>query len=169
MKLIIKIFWSSTQRQILMANQQKYASYQYVTWLLLTYFQNTYSQHTTWVNNLDIQLINGKRESFKTGKLVPSIPFSKAITKPQSYISQSTNQARTTTSKSIVTVIGHNIATFDTPEILRNAGGNFAYNLDLMNVWLSDSLSLFKELTKCQFQQLNNADGTFPKANQSSI
>ena len=106
----------------------------------------------------------------KNGKLVPSIPLSEAITKLQCYISQSIDQARATTSKPIVTVlIGHNIATFDTPILLRNAGGNFAYNLDLMNVWFADSLSLFKELIKCQFQQLKNADGTFPKANQSSI
>ncbi len=116
------------------------------------------------VNNLGIRLVNGKRELFKNSKLVPSIPFSEAITKLQSYISQSIDKAGATTSKPIVTVfIGHNIATFDT-SILQN----FAHNLHLINVWFADSLTLFKELIKCQFQQLKNA-GTFPKANQSSI
>ena len=38
-----------------------------------------------------------------------------------------------------------------------------------MDVWFADSLSLFKELIKSQFPALQNADGTFPKTNQSSL
>ena len=38
-----------------------------------------------------------------------------------------------------------------------------------MDVWFADSLSLFKELIKSQLPALQNADGTFPKTNQSSL
>jgi DNA polymerase III epsilon subunit-like protein len=142
-------------------------SYIFSEYILPTHDIDFYASR---INNLDIRLINGKRELFKNSKLVPSIPFSEAITKLQSYISQSIDKAGATTSKPIVTVfIGHNIATFDTSILLRNAGETFAHNLHLINVWFADSLTLFKELIKCQFQQLKNADGTFPKANQSSI
>ena len=38
-----------------------------------------------------------------------------------------------------------------------------------MDVWLADSLYLFKKLIKSQLPALRNAEGTFPKTNQSSL
>ena len=122
------------------------------------------------VNNLEIRTIEGVRKLFKNEISLPSIPFCEALTKLERYISLSIDRAKATSNKPIVTVlIGHNVATFDTPILLRNAGESFVHNLQLMDVWFADSLTLFKELIKCQCPQLNNADGTFPKANQSSL
>ena len=122
------------------------------------------------VNNLEIRTIEGVRKLFKNEISLPSIPFCEALTKLERYISLSIDRAKATLNKPIVTVlIGHNVATFDTPILLRNAGESFVHNLQLMDVWFADSLTLFKELIKCQCPQLKNADGTFPKANQSSL
>ena len=38
-----------------------------------------------------------------------------------------------------------------------------------MDVWFGDSLSLFKELVKCEYPSLRNVKGTFPKLAQSSL
>lgn len=98
------------------------------------------------------------------------MPFGEALTKLQRYISLSIDRAKANTSKPIVTVlIGHNVATFDTPILLRTAGESFARSLHLMDVWYADSLPLFKELVKCEYPQLKNAKGTFPKVDQSSL
>ena len=122
------------------------------------------------VNNLEIRLIKGERKLFKNQILIPSIPFGEALTKLQRYISLSIDRAKATTSKPIVSVlIGHNVATFDTPILLRSAGESFTSSLHLMDVWFADSLPLFKELVKCEYPQLKNAKGTFPKLNQSSL
>ena len=37
------------------------------------------------------------------------------------------------------------------------------------DVWFADSLYLFKNLIKSQLPALRNAEGTFPKTNQSSL
>lgn len=41
--------------------------------------------------------------------------------------------------------------------------------LQSMDVWFTDSLSLLKKLIKSQRPALRNADGTFPKTNESSL
>ena len=82
----------------------------------------------------------------------------------------SIDRAKATTSKPIVTVlIGLNVATFDTPILLRSAGKSFGRSLHLMDVWFGDSLLLFKELVKCKYPQLKNAKGTFLKLDQTSL
>ena len=99
-----------------------------------------------------------------------AIPFDTAITQFKSYLSQSINIAKNTTNKQVRTVlIGHNASTFDTPILLRNGGKEFSSELQSMDVWFADSLSLFKKLVKSQLPALQNADGTFSKTNQSPL
>ena len=121
------------------------------------------------VNKLKIVKINGERKLYKDDKVVRAIPFDTAIAQFKSYLSQSINIAKNTTNKQVRTVlIGHNASTFDTPILLRNAGKEFSSELQSMDVWFADSLSLFKELIKSQLPALQNADGTFPKTTVTS-
>ena len=122
------------------------------------------------VNKLKIVKINGERKLYKEDQVLRALPFDTAIAQFKSYLSQSINIAKTTTNKQVRTVlIGHNASTFDTPILLRIAGKEFSSELQSMDVWFADSLLLFKELIKSQLPALRNGDGTFPKANQSSL
>ncbi|XP_068700225.1 uncharacterized protein [Montipora foliosa] len=126
--------------------------------------------HASKVNKLKIVTINGERKMYKDDKVVRAIPFDSAIAQFKSYLSQSITIAKNSTNKQVRTVlIGHNAFTFDTPILLRNAGNEFSSELQSMDVWFADSLSLFKNLIKSQLPALRNADGTFPKTNQSSL
>ena len=96
------------------------------------------------------------------------MPLNEAITKFEHYILQSIDRAKATTCKNVVTVlIGHNVATFATPILLRNAWKEFTDKLQSMNVWFTDSLTLFKALVKCKYSSLKS--GTFPQMNQISL
>ena len=107
--------------------------------------------HASKVNKLKIVKINGERKLYKDDKVVRAIPFDTAIAQFKRYLSQSINIAKNTTNKQVRTVlIGHNATTFDTPILLRNAGKEFSSELQSMDVWFADSLSLFKELIKSQ-------------------
>lgn len=126
--------------------------------------------HASAVNKLTIKNINGERKLFKNGVVVPAMPLNEVITRFTRYISQSIDRAKSTTNKDITTVlIGHNIARFDTPILLRNAGKQFSDKLQSMEVCFADSLALFKTLVKCKFPSLKNSDGIFPQVNQSSL
>lgn len=126
--------------------------------------------HASKVNKLKIVKINGERKMYKDDKVVRAIPFASAIAQFKSYLSQSISIATNSTNKQVRTVlIGHNAFTFDTPILLRNAGNEFSSELQSMDVWFADSLYLFKNLIKSQLPALRNAEGTFPKTNQSSL
>ena len=118
------------------------------------------------VNNLTIKVINSQRKLLKNGVVVPTLPVNEAITKFESYISQSIERAKAVTNNHVLTVlIGHNSAAFDTRILLRNAAKGFADKLQSMNVWFADSLTLFRALVKCKFPSLKNSDDTFPQLN----
>ena len=126
--------------------------------------------HASKVNKLKIVKINGERKLYKDDKVVRAIPFDTAIAQFKSYLSQSISIAKNTTNEQVRTVlIGHNAFTFDTPILLRNAENEFSSELQSMDVSFADSLSLFKKLINSQLPALRNADGTFPKTNQSSL
>jgi len=125
------------------------------------------------VNKLEIVKINGERKLYKDDKVVRATVYllilrllnSRAISH-NIYISIT----KDTTNKQVhIVLIGHNASTFNTPILLRNAGKGFSSDLQSMDVWFADSLSLFKELIKSQLPSLRNADGTFPKTNRSSL
>ena len=106
---------------------------------------------------------------FKNDELLHTLPFHEAIAHFQSCVSQAFDRAKTITNKPIHSVlIGHNVSTFDTPILLRNAGKEFADKFQSQDVWLADSLTLFKALVKFR-PPLSNSDSTFPKTNQSSL
>ena len=122
------------------------------------------------VHKLKIVTVNGERQLFKDNQVEQAIPFDNAILQFKSYLSQSVNIAKNTTTKQVRTVlIGHNASSFDTPILLRNAGKEFTPVLQSLGVWFAESPSLFKELIKSQLPALTNSDGTLPKTNQSSI
>ena len=145
----------------------KFASLKFSVYIMPTQDIDMYASK---VNKLKIVKINGERKLYKDDKVVRAIPFDTAIAQFKNYLSQSINIAKNTTNKQVRTVlIGHNASTFDTPILLRNAGKEFSSELQSMDVWFADSLSLFKELIKSQLPALQNADGTFPNTNQSSL
>ena len=126
--------------------------------------------HASKVNKLKIVKMNGERKLYKDDKVVRAIPFDTAIAQLKSYLSRSIGIAKNTTNKQVrMVLIGHNAFMFDTPILLRNAGNEFSSELQSMDVWFADSPSLFKKLIKSQLPALRNADGTFPKTNQSSL
>lgn len=122
------------------------------------------------VNKLKILKINGERKLFKDNEEVSAPPLKDVISEFLSYVSQSIDRAKSNTNKQVCTVIiGHNASTFDTPILLRNSGNQFTERLTSMDIWLADSLSLFKTLVKTKLPSLQNLDGSFPKTNQSSL
>ena len=122
------------------------------------------------VNKLNIINVKGERKLFKNNEMVQTLPFAEAISHFQTYVSQSIDRAKTTTSKPVHTVlIGHNVSTFDTPILLRCAGEEIAKKLQSQDIWFADSLVLFKALIKSKLPSLCCPDGTFPKPNQSSL
>ena len=145
----------------------KSASHKFSVYIMPTQDIDFYASR---VNKLKIVKVNGERKLYKDDKVVTAIPFDNAISQFKSYLSQSINIAKNSTNKQVRTIlIGHNASTFDTPILLRNAGKEFTSELQSMDVWFADSLSLFKELIKNRLPALQNPDGTFPKPNQSSI
>jgi DNA polymerase III epsilon subunit-like protein len=121
-------------------------------------------------NNLTIEVINSQRKLLKNGEVVPTLPVNEAITKFESYISQSIERAKAVTNNHVLTVlIGHNSAAFDTKILLRNAGRDLVDKLQSMNVWFADSLTLFRALVKCNFPSLKNSDDTFPQLKLSCL
>jgi len=125
------------------------------------------------VNKLKIVNFNGERKLYKDDKVratLSNLPFDTAIAQFKSYLSQSINIAKNTTNKQVrMVLIGDNASMFGAPILLRNAGKEFSSEQQSVDVWFADSLSLFKELIESQLPALWNADGTFPKTNQSSI
>ena len=122
------------------------------------------------VNKLKIVIKNGERKLHKHNKEVSTLSLKKAMSQFLTFVSQSVDRAKSQTNKTVsMVLLGHNASTFDTPVLLRNSGSHFSERLEAMDVWLADSLTLFKALIRKKVPCLQNTDGTFPKTNQSSL
>lgn len=126
--------------------------------------------HASIVNHFQIRCVNGERKLFKDHNVLPALAVNEAIVEFQKYVSRSIERAKTITKKHVQTIlIGHNASTFDAPILLRNAGNEFVLQIQSLDVWFADSLSLFRVLIKKQIPSLKNEDGTFPRTNQTSL
>ena len=115
-------------------------------------------------NNLTVKNVNNERKLFKNGSMLCTLAIKEAITKFESYISESIARKKALSQNKpvVIVLIGHNTATFDIPILLRNAGEVFSNKLQVIDVWFADSLSLFRELVKCKLPSLMTSNGTFP-------
>ena len=122
------------------------------------------------VNKLTVKTVNGKRTLLKEGKPLITSTLQKVLTEFLTFLKESTTAAASNTTKPICTVLaGHNAFTFDIPILLRNGGDSFISELSSANIRFADTLTLFKSLIKSKHSTLENGEGKFPKANQSSL
>ena len=88
--------------------------------------RNNIDPRASAVNNLTVKSVINKRKLFKNGSMLPTLDVKEAITKFESYISESI------TRKFVTVLIGHN--TFDIPILLRNTGEVFSNKLQMITV-----------------------------------
>ena len=93
---------------------------------------------------------------YKNDKVVRVRPFDSATVQFKSYLSQSISIARNTTNKKVRTIlIGHNAFTLDTRILLRKAGNEVSSKLQSMDVWFTDSLSLYSKNHSQKFRTMS--------------
>jgi hypothetical protein len=66
--------------------------------------------------------------------------------------------------------IGLNVSTFDAPILLRHVGEQVCFKTtQSLDVWIADSILLFKYLTKAKYPLLKNEDGSTNAYNASIL
>ena len=122
------------------------------------------------VNKLTVKTVNEKRTLFKEGQPLETLTLQRALTEFLTFLKESETAAASNTTKPVCTVLaGHNAFSFDIPILLRNGGDRFITELKSINVRFADTLTLFKSLINSKYSTLENDEGLYPKANQSSL
>ena len=126
------------------------------------------SPRASRVNNLTIENIKGTRSLCKNSLPVVAMSLEIALSSFSKFIEKHCC-IKSSGTKSIPVLIGHNAAVFDVPILLRNAGKSYDEQLDQMNVHFGDSLPLIKSLLQRQHAPLKLSNGEYCRANMSSI
>ena len=120
------------------------------------------------VNNLSIEIINGKRTLCKNAYPVETSPLPVALQLFFEFLRSTIGTDKV--DKHVNTILlDHNSCTFDIPTLLRTAGQSFIINLHSINLHFGDTLPLFRDLLERKHSPLQFSSGEFCKANQSSI
>ena len=125
--------------------------------------QSSISPSASRVNNLTIEMINGKRTLCKNAYPVQTSLLPAVLQSFFEFLQSNTDRHVNTI------LLGHNSCTFDVPTLLRTAGQSFINNLHSINLHFGDTLPLFRDLLKRKHSPLQLSSGEFCKSNQSSI